>query len=147
MKTTIKKIAQSLRRAMTRASSLLMLFQKTPLIQMLLPEAQLLGNAHVLNATAVTIATIAGLGAYDSVSGATAVSQTSPTAGSATVSASSGVNLNFVMQIVGAGGHTPASWSVVGSLPTGLTHANAKNSKTDSISGIPTQTGDRKSVV
>lgn len=141
MKHPIKKTAQFLRRVMTRVSSLLMLFQKTPLVQMLLPEAQLLGNAHVLNATAVTIATIAGLGAYDSVSGATAVAQTSPSSGSSTVSATSGTNLVFLVQITGAGGNTPASWSVAGTLPTGLTHTNAKNSKTDSITGIPTQSG------
>ncbi len=130
-----------LRRIFSKTSSLLLLFQRSPLIQMLLPEANVLGSAHVMNATALTITTIAGLGAYDSVSGATAVAQTAPSPGSSSVSATSGNNLNFVVQITGAGGHTPASWTVVGSLPPGLVHANAKNSKTDSISGIPTQAG------
>lgn len=118
-----------------------MLFQRTPLVQMLLPEANLLGSSHVLNASAVMIATVAGLGAYDTVSGATSVAQVSPSAGSATVAATSGTNLVLLVQVVGAGGHTPASWTVTGTLPTGLTHANAKKSKTDSISGVPTQSG------
>lgn len=141
MKKFCKKIISTTRRTLSRASSLLLLFQKTPLMQFLLPEASVLGNAHVINAAALTIATVAGLGAYDSVSGATAVAQTSPSAGSSTVAATSGTNLNFVVQITGAGGHTPASWTVTGALPPGMTHANAKNSKTDSISGIPTQAG------
>ncbi len=141
MKTRINNSFQMLRRIFSKTSSLLLLFQRSPLIQMLLPEANVLGSAHVMNATALTITTIAGLGAYDSVSGATAVAQTAPSPGSSSVSATSGNNLNFVVQITGAGGHTPASWTVVGSLPPGLVHANAKNSKTDSISGIPTQAG------
>ena len=141
MKNICKQFISSVRRTLTRVSSLLLLFQKTPLIQFLLPEASILGNAHVINAAALTIATVAGLGAYDSVSGATAVAQTAPSPGSSTVAATSGTNLNFVMQITGGGGHTPSSWTVTGALPPGMTHANSKNSKTDSISGIPTQEG------
>jgi hypothetical protein len=141
MKTYIKKSFRMLRRIFSKSSSLLLLFQRSPIVQMLLPEAHVLGTAHVMNATALTITTVVGLGAYDSVSGATAVAQVAPTPGASSVSATSGTNLNFVVQITGAGGHTPASWTVVGTLPPGLVHTNAKNSKTDSITGKPTQSG------
>lgn len=141
MKNHVKKSFCALRRILSKSSSLLLLFQRSPIVQMLLPEANVLGTAHVMNATALTITTVVGLGAYDSVSGATAVAQTAPSPGASAVSATSGTNLNFVVQITGAGGHTPASWTVVGALPPGLVHTNAKNSKTDSITGIPTQAG------
>lgn len=141
MKNHAKKTLHFLRRILSKSSSLLLLFQRSPIVQMLLPEANVLGTAHVMNATALTITSVVGLGAYDTVSGATAVAQTAPTPGASSVSATAGNNLNFVVQITGAGGHTPASWTVVGALPAGLTHANAKNSKTDSISGVPTQSG------
>lgn len=135
-------IITSFRRICSKCSSLLLLFQRAPLIQALMPEASVLGSSAVMNAVPATIAVVAGLGAFDTVAGATLVSQVSPSAGSATVPASSGVQLNGVFQIVGAGGHTPQSWNISsGTLPTGLTLAN-KSGKTTTLTGTTTQTGN-----
>jgi hypothetical protein len=137
-----QKILKSVKRFCSKCSSLILLFQRSPLIQMLLPEANVLGTSGVMNTVSLTIATVAGLGAYDTVAGATLVSQVSPSSGSATIPASSGVQLNGVFQIVGAGGHTPGSWQIsTGTLPTGLTLVN-RASKSTTLSGIPTQTGN-----
>ena len=94
-----QKILKSVKRFCSKCSSLILLFQRSPLIQMLLPEANVLGTSGVMNTVSLTIATVAGLGAYDTVAGATLVSQVSPSSGSATIPASSGVQLNGVFQI------------------------------------------------
>ena len=117
----------------------MMLFQRSPLIQMIFPEAKILGGAGLGEITKWTVATVAGLGAFDSVAGATTIAQVTPTAGSSTVAATAGKPLSFVFQLTNYP-DTPGSWKVTGS-PTGLTHADAKNNKIDSLSGIPTQSG------
>ncbi|MES2658547.1 MAG: immunoglobulin domain-containing protein [Verrucomicrobiota bacterium] len=124
----------------SRLSSLLLLFQRTPLIQMIFPEARILGGAGVGEITTWAIATVIGLGAYDRVAGATTITQILPNAGSTTVPATNGSALSFIFQVTGAPS-TAKSWSVTGTLPNGLVHANATNSSTNSISGVPTQTG------
>ncbi len=125
----------------SRLGSLLLLFQRTPLVQMLFPEARILGGAGLGEITTWTIATIAGLGAYDTVAGATTITQLAPSSGSTTVPATSGTALSFVFQVTGAPG-TAGSWTVTGTLPNGLVHSNVKNNSTDSITGVPTQTGN-----
>lgn len=123
--------------------SLLLLFQRSPLVQMLFPEARILGGAGLGEITKWTVATVAGLGAFDTVAGATAVSQASPSPGLTTVAATSGTFLAFTAQLTGAVAPTgtPQSWSLIGALPAGLVHQNATNSMTDSITGTPRQTG------
>jgi outer membrane protein W len=123
----------------SRIGSLIMLFQRSPVIQMIFPEAKMLGGAGLGEIAKWTVATVAGLGAYDSVAGATTIAQLAPNAGSTTVPATKGQALSFVFQLTNYS-DTPGSWKVTG-LPTGLTHTDAKNNSIDSVSGTPTQTG------
>ena len=53
--------------------TLLLLVQRSPLVQMLLPEAKLISSSGAIDVAAWAVATVAGLGAYDSVSGATTI--------------------------------------------------------------------------
>jgi Ig-like domain CHU_C associated len=135
-----------IRNLFSKLGSLILLFQRSPLVQILFPEARILGGAGLGEITKWTIATVAGLGAYDTVAGATSIAQLAPNAGLATVAATSGSSLSFIFQCTGSPG-IPKSWSVAGTLPAGLTHANATNNTVDSISGIPTQTGSFKVTV
>lgn len=121
------------------AGTLLLFVQRSPLVKMLLPEARLVTSAGLGEIATWTVATVAGLGAYDSVSGATTITQIAPTRGSDTVNATTGKNLTFVFQLSGYP-DTPGSWQVTG-LPAGLKHADEKNNTIDSVSGTPTQTG------
>lgn len=128
-----------LRLLSSRLGSLLLLFQRSPIVQMILPEAKVLGGAGLGETLMWTAATVAGLGAYDSVAGATTIAQISPNAGSTTVNATQNQPLSFVFQLTGYP-DTPGSWKVSG-LPAGLVHADAKNNTVDSVSGSPTVTG------
>lgn len=121
--------------------AVLVLFQRGPLIQMLFPEARLIGAAGLGEITTWTIATVAGLGAYDTVAGATTISQLQPNPGSTTVPAAKGASLAFVFQVTGTES-SPKSWQIVGALPPGLVHSNATGNTVNSISGTPTQTGN-----
>ena len=125
----------------SRLGSLLLLFQRSPLVQLIFPEARLLGGAGLGEITKWTVATVVGLGAYDSVSGATTITQLAPDAGSTTVPATAGSGLSFVFQLLNYPA-TPGSWTVSGTLPAGLTHSNAKNNTIDSITGVPNQSGN-----
>ena len=127
------------RRYGSRLGSLLMLFQRTPIMQWIFPQANIVGGAGVCELGTWSIATVVGLGAFDSVAGATTIVQISPNQGASTVNATKGKNLNFVFQLTNYS-DTPGSWTVTG-LPAGLTHADAKNNTVDSVSGIPTQSG------
>lgn len=131
-----------LRRACKRYGSFLLLFQRSPAAQVLLPEVQLLTSSAGLETAKLAIATVVGLGAFDSVAGATSVVQVSPNARSSIIPVSAGGNFGAVLQLEGGGGHTPQSWSVsAGTLPSGLTLASQK-SKTTTMSGTTNQTGD-----
>lgn len=99
-----------------RIGSLMMLLQRTPLLK-LLPEARVISTSGFSDALSWAVTAIAGLGAFDAVSGATNVSQSAPAPNSPTVPATAGNNLTFLYTIVGAGGHTPNSFQVVGTLP------------------------------
>ena len=124
----------------SRLGSLLLLFQRTPLVQFLFPEARMLGGAGLANVAGWTVATIAGLGAFDTVAGASTITQIAPVPGSSTVPAAKGSALAFVFQ--SSGTETAAdSWEVIGTLPAGLIHRNVTNNSIDSISGNPSQTG------
>ncbi|QTN33263.1 immunoglobulin domain-containing protein [Akkermansiaceae bacterium] len=116
------------------------MLQKSPLVQWILPEAQLAGRAGLGELTKWTAATFAGLGAYDTVAGASVVKQVTPTPNSATVTTAVDSPLSFVFQVTG-NESPPESWQIVGALPGGLTHANSVGSNFDSISGIPTASG------
>jgi hypothetical protein len=124
----------------SKFGSLLLLFQRSPLIQTLFPEARLLGGAGTGQVTKWTVATIAGLGAYDSVAGATEISQVSPQQGAAEVPAWTGGFLNFVCQVTGLPGNDPESWSVDG-LPPGLTDSSTPTPSVHVIRGTPTAVG------
>ena len=131
-----------LRRLGRRVSALIVLLQKSPYIQFLLPEAKLLSSVATMDAVKMTIATVAGLGAFDSVSGATEVVQISPNNGSDTVSSDTDVSLTFVFQAIGISGHRVDHFSVTGTLPPGLTlNPGVENRSFGSISGTPTQAG------
>ena len=81
----------------SRLGSLLLLFQRSPVVQLIFPEARLLGGAGLGE---ITKWTVVGLGAYDSVSGATTITQLSPDADATTVPATAGSGLSFVLQRV-----------------------------------------------
>ncbi|MEO5915206.1 MAG: hypothetical protein ABIS50_13305 [Luteolibacter sp.] len=124
----------------TRFGSLLLLFQRMPLVQFLFPEARVLGTVRLGDIAGWTVATIVGLGTYDTVTGASAVTQVAPSPGAATVSAAKGSPLTFVFQSTGTEA-AAGSWQVIGKLPVGLVHRNAVNNSVDVISGVPGQTG------
>ncbi|OYV01488.1 MAG: hypothetical protein CFE26_22880, partial [Verrucomicrobiales bacterium VVV1] len=125
----------------SRLGSLLLLFQRSPIIQMLFPEARVLGGAGLGELAKWTVATVAGLGAYDTVAGATVIAELLPnsTAGTTSVTAAVGSPISFVVQCTGAPG-TPGSWTM-STVPPGLVHSNSKSSSTDSLSGTPTTQG------
>lgn len=124
----------------SRLSSLLLLFQRTPMVQWLLPEAKIASCAGLGEITRWTAVAIAGLGSYDTVAGATVVSQVAPNAGLATVTAPLNKPLSFVFRATGAQ-INPASWTVTGALPPGLVHSDVKDKPVDSITGTPTELG------
>jgi len=130
-----------LRRLGQRISSLIVLLQKSPYIQFLIPEAKLLSTVATADCVKMTVATVAGLGVFDSVSGATSVAQTSPSLGSTTVPATTGEALYFIFQITGTT-YDVKGFEVTGALPPGVTHNKAQiESRNDNISGTPTQAG------
>ncbi len=136
----VLRLNPKVRLVFSRIGSLLLLFQRTPVVQMILPEARVMSASGVGELAKWTIAVVAGLGAFDTVAGATVLTQLRPSAGSTTVPAAIGSNLTFVFQVTGAPS-TAQSWQVIGALPAGLTHTNATRNSVDSITGIPTQTG------
>jgi hypothetical protein len=121
-----------------RVSSLAMIFQKSPLLP-LLPEARLLSTSGFSEALKWTVTAIAGLGAYDSVSGASQITQLQPTFGSLTVNAVAGDPLNFVFQTTGTP-HIPSGHQTT-DLPQGLVLTGVPDNTVDSITGVPAQAG------
>jgi len=124
----------------SKLGSLILLFQRSPLVQMLFPEAKLLGGAGLGEVTKWTVATVAGLGAYDTVTGATEIVQTFPDPNSQIVSGTTGELLNFICQVVNTPSDDKVSWSVSG-LPPGLDHQDLSTPSTHLISGIPIEEG------
>jgi hypothetical protein len=136
----------AVKRFLSRCSSLLLMFQKSPVMQMIFPQANLLSSAAAMNSTGVAITAVVGLGAYDSVAGATVVSQVQPAAGQSTVPVVAGNPLvgqfTPVFQVTGSIG-TTGSWSITnGQLPPGLSLTNAEGSNTTTITGTASQVGE-----
>ena len=128
----LSHLLQKHRLTSSRLGSLVLLFQRTPIVQFLLPEVRMLGGTGLGETAGWTIATIAGLGAYDTVAGASTITQVAPAPGSTTVPAAKGSNLAFIFQSTGTES-AAGSWQVIGKLPAGLTHRNATNNSIDSI--------------
>ncbi|NJM37639.1 MAG: hypothetical protein HC845_07170 [Akkermansiaceae bacterium] len=131
----------------SKLSSLILLFQRSPLVKILFPEAKVIGGAGVGEITKWTVTTIAGLGAYDSVSGATnSVSQTNPLFGSADVPTAAGSILVFIVRYNDSNAaNSPQRFEITaGSLPPGVTGPNPVTGqpKLRSFSGVPTTAGD-----
>ncbi|MCW1925345.1 hypothetical protein OKA05_22485 [Luteolibacter arcticus] len=129
----------------SKLGSLVLLFQRSPIVQMLFPEAKLLGGAGLGEATKWVVATVAGLGAYDTVTGATEIVQTYPDENSQIVTGTAGVPLYFLFQVVGTPSNDKVSWSVSG-LPPGLDHGDVPPPNPPTpyfhvISGTPTEEG------
>ncbi len=116
-----------------------MLLERSPLLP-LLPQARVLSTPGVDRMLGWTVATLAGLGAYDSVTGASAVTQLLPAAGSSTVNVVAGDPLLFLFQLTGET-YLPAGFEVQGTLPAGLTQTGTENSTTDSITGAAQEAG------
>ncbi len=132
------RIHPRLRLWFSRLSSLLLLFQRSPIMQLISPQAKILGGSAVLDTATFAIATVVGLGAFDSVAGATnAVVQKQPVANSTTVNATVGVAMtNFVYGIQTT--DSVGSFQITsGTLPTGLVKSNTISNKTNYISGTP----------
>lgn len=132
-------VIKLLKKIGSRSGSLLLLLQKSPVAQWILPEARLAGGASIGELTKWTVATFAGLGAYDSVAGASAINQLAPTANSTAVKAAAGSGLTFAFQFVP---YTAGSWKVTGTLPSGLTLTKTTGGSTNSITGVPAVSGN-----
>lgn len=116
-----------------------MAVQRSPLA-VLLPEARVISMAGFSNFTAPAVTAIAGLCAFNAVSGASTVAQVSPTAGSVTVNGTGAQPLAFLFNYTGS--DTPDHFQVTGTLPAGLTQTGSRDSKSDSITGIPLASGN-----
>ena len=78
-------------------SSLVMLLQRSPVLP-LLPQARVISTSGFTEVLKWSITAIAGLGTYDSVTGASAVTQLAPSPGSFTVNVVAGDPLTFAFQ-------------------------------------------------
>ncbi|GEP40734.1 putative Ig domain-containing protein [Brevifollis gellanilyticus] len=132
------RLLQRLKHLCRRASSLLMLFQRTPAAQLLIPaEFNLASSAALLDTTTkIAITTVAGLSAYDSVSGATTITQVN---GSLNVIAGQPMLVRF--EITGTP-EPPKSWQIVGTLPAGLSLPNVQGNPA-TLSGTTTEVGSK----
>ena len=131
------------KRLLKRASSLLMLFQRTPAAQLLVPaEFNLAASAAFFGPAEFAIATVVGLGAYDSVAGATTLTRI---AGSLNVVAGEPFSATF--QFTGSP-YEPQSWSIESStpLPAGLDLPNISGS-VNAITGTTSEVGSKSVTV
>jgi hypothetical protein len=141
----------------TRLGSLILLFQRMPVVQFLFPEANLIGGASVANTISLAVTTVVGLGAFDSVAGQTTIDEVTPlSVTGATTNAPSDSNsinvpatvsaaLNFGFKCDNAESE-PESWQIVsGTLPTGLAMQHTSSVPTgvlnNSITGTPVPAG------
>jgi hypothetical protein len=140
----------------TRLGSLILLFQRMPVVQFLFPEANIIGGASVANTISIAVTTVVGLGVLDSVAGVSppTITQNLPLANSTTVPAAVGSPLNF--KVTCAADSYPKSWKSTPALPltpatatsgalTGLgityTLSPPSNNWVNYITGIPTVAG------
>ena len=94
-------VVQKSWRFFKRASSFLLLFQRTPAAQVLLPEVNLISTLASSGSLRTAITVVAGLGAYDRVAGATTLVQLAPSRGASTVTGRVGGDLTAIFQITG----------------------------------------------
>ena len=160
------RIPPRLKLVLTRFGSLILLFQRMPVVQMLFPEANMLGSASLANSFALAVTTVVGLGAFDSVAGQSQISEraplvvlgldpagTSPTAATAinvpaTVSAPLTFSFNWdpINDFSSVKSWRCTTGGVVGTLPAGLSPAAVSPSSVAvggniTISGTPTTAG------
>jgi hypothetical protein len=74
------KIPPRLRLVLTRFGSLILLFQRMPVVQFLFPEANIIGGASVANSVSLAVTTVVGLGVFDSVAGSSQINEVAPLA-------------------------------------------------------------------
>ncbi len=133
------RINPKLRLVFSKLGSLLLLFQRSPIVQIIFPEARVMGTKGAGELMKWSVATVAGLGAYDTVAGATTMTQIAPTPVVSPVTATTGVIFSMTVQVTGAPGN-PGSWSIsAGSLPPGIVKSNSGSTCT--LSGVPTVAG------
>ncbi len=137
------RINRKVKLVLSKLGSLILLLQKTPVVQMILPEARVVGAAGVGEIAKWSVAAVAGLGVFDSVAGATTLTQLVPSFGSTTCPATSGNSLSFTVQLTGTPYTKDISyWKTTGTLPAGLAGAKSPTDATIfTISGVPSQTG------
>jgi len=122
-------------------SSLLLLLQRSPLVK-LLPEARVLSTSGFSEALKFSVTAVAGLGAFDAVSGVTTVTQTLPAPTSPLVNLTGGTFATFAWQVAGfTGTLTPGTWSYSGQLPAGMLPADIEQSTSCFMSGTPVEVG------
>lgn len=137
---SLPRLLPRVHRLLAKSGPLLLLFQRAPVVRLLFPEARLIAGSGLMEVAGWTATAFAGLGAYDTVAGATTISQVTPVSNSLTVPAAVGSYLTFLCQVSGAP-TVPGSWTVSEPLPPGLVHVTGKYKPTDLISGTPTQAG------
>jgi hypothetical protein len=148
------RIPSRLRLLTTRLGSMVLLFQRMPIVQFLFPEANIIGGASVANSVSLAVTTVVGLGVFDSVSGQTTLDEAQPVVkagvdgGSTT--AANGINvpatvsapLNFEFTCTNAPSR-PKSYSTT-PLPNGLSLSwinTATGVYNDFITGTPATAG------
>lgn len=147
------RLPARLKLASTRIGSLILLFQRMPVVQFLFPEASFMGSATVANSISLAVTTVVGLGAYDSVAGATTIDEVQPLsvtgATSSRTSTSNAINvpatvsapLNFEFGCFNAPSD-PESWKIVtsggatASLPAGLSMKYTISTPSDGNGGF-----------
>ena len=116
MKQGLSLVAKKCRRTVTKAGLATLVFNKVPVTHFIVHEARLAGTIGLSQVVKWSVATVAGLGAYDAVSGATVITQLAPSVGSSTVPAEAGELLNFIYQVTGRDVEAD-SWEVEGATP------------------------------
>ena len=151
------RLPSRLKLASTRLGSLILLFQRMPVVQFLFPEANIIGGATIANTVPLAVTTVVGLGAFDSVAGQTTIDEVTPLAVSgATTNSPSEANsinvpatvsaaLNFQFKCDNAESD-PKSWQIVsGTLPAGLSMTYGATVPTNVlnnfVTGIPGAAG------
>ncbi len=134
----IRNLLKVLKQFGKRASSLLMLFQRTPAAQVLLPaEFNLASSSVLMDASRLLITSVVGLGAYDSVAGATTLAQVS-----GSLNGTTGQPFSVTFTVSGSPS-TPKSWRIInGPMQAGLNLPNTAGSS-NAISGTPTESGTK----
>jgi len=126
---------------LSKFGPLILLFQKSPIVQMLFPQANIMGGASLANSVSLAITTVVGLGAYDSVAGATAIAQVTPLSGSTTVPLAVGATSSISLQLTGlTETGSPAIWTLAPQ-PAGLNAPTIPAAFYASITGTPTTPG------